>query len=198
MNSAAPTNQTEIESCLLNNAADRGFVAGAKVYWFDRSYVIVSIAVSFILGPQPQVVLDLWHDSSNGTGYGASCVLDDAVKLVLPPKNTLGVITVVNKYWHKSTPNDIYCGRGSPLGNPYSHMEGTKALYKVATRDEAIKKYKPWFEHARLNDPVAATMLGKMRCVVASGRDINLACYCAPQPCHCDVIKEYLEWSLKL
>ena len=47
--------------------------------------------------------------------------------------------TVVNK--HHKVPYDIYIGRGSKWGNPFSHMDGTQALYKVATRQEAVEKY---------------------------------------------------------
>jgi len=37
---------------------------------------------------------------------------------------------------------DIYIGRGSKWGNPYTHLLGsTKAEYRVATREESIEKY---------------------------------------------------------
>lgn len=50
---------------------------------------------------------------------------------------------VVNKYKVDLTDKDVlYIGRGSKWGNQYSHKEGTKALYKVATRAEAIQKYR--------------------------------------------------------
>lgn len=102
-------------------------------------------------------------------------------------------IKIVNKHWHKPTRHDVYIGRGSPFGNPYSHMEGTKAQHKVATREEAIEKYREWFERARLNEPVLAAMLHEMCRTHLDGHDINLVCYCAPKPCHGDVIKEYIE-----
>jgi hypothetical protein len=102
-------------------------------------------------------------------------------------------INIVNKHWHKPTDHDIYIGRGSPLGNPYSHMDGTKALYKVVTREEAIEKYREWLERTRLNDPVLAAMLHEMRRAHLDGHDINLVCYCAPARCHGEIIKELLE-----
>jgi hypothetical protein len=106
------------------------------------------------------------------------------------------MITIVNKHYHKSTPKDYYCGRGSPLGNPYSHMEGTKALYKVATRKEAIEKYLPWFEKERMNNPVVYGYLNHMFQIALDGGDMNLVCFCYPQDCHCRHIKEYLEQKL--
>lgn len=46
----------------------------------------------------------------------------------------------VNKY---KEPYDIYIGRGSVWGNPYTHIpSGTKAEFVVPTVEEAINKYK--------------------------------------------------------
>lgn len=36
---------------------------------------------------------------------------------------------------------DVYIGRGSKWGNPFSHLENSKALYKVSSRNEAIEQY---------------------------------------------------------
>jgi hypothetical protein len=41
-------------------------------------------------------------------------------------------------------PYDIYIGRPSIWGNPYSHKEGTLAKFKVATVEEAIEKYRDY------------------------------------------------------
>ena len=46
--------------------------------------------------------------------------------------------TVVNKRFDAY---DVYIGRPSQWGNPFSHREGTLAKYKVATREEAMRKY---------------------------------------------------------
>ena len=45
---------------------------------------------------------------------------------------------VVHSYRY---PHDVYIGRGSQWGNPYSHLTDSKALYKVATVEEAVEKY---------------------------------------------------------
>jgi hypothetical protein len=39
----------------------------------------------------------------------------------------------------KKSPYDIYIGRPSKWGNPYSHLSGTLAEYKVSSREEAIE-----------------------------------------------------------
>jgi hypothetical protein len=72
-------------------------------------------------------------------------------------------------------------------------MDGTTALYKVATREEAIEKYEPWFHRERLNNPEAHQLLHFMIGKAFVGEDINLVCYCAPKDCHCRHIKEYVE-----
>jgi hypothetical protein len=103
------------------------------------------------------------------------------------------VIRIVNKHTHKPTRFDVYIGRGSPFGNPYSWKEGTKAEFIVGSREEAIAAYRPWFNKRRLNDPVMAMMLNQMCCAYLDGHDINLVCYCTPEPCHGSIIKDYLE-----
>jgi hypothetical protein len=39
---------------------------------------------------------------------------------------------------------DVYIGRPSIFGNPYSHKEDTLARFKTKTRKEAIQKYKEY------------------------------------------------------
>ena len=108
------------------------------------------------------------------------------------------MITVVNKYKHTPTPTDVYIGRGSVFGNPYSHMDGTTALYKVATREEAIEGYREWFDKERLNNVVMYDKLNRMTdYLISTGGDIYLVCSCAPKSCHGDIIKEYLDDAVK-
>jgi len=47
--------------------------------------------------------------------------------------------TVVNRYYEEY---DVYIGRGSVWGNPYSHKEGTKAQFKTDTIEEAIDGFR--------------------------------------------------------
>lgn len=103
---------------------------------------------------------------------------------------TLGTLRVVNKRRHTSTPNDLYIGRPSVLGNPFH-------IGKDGDRDEVIRKYRIWLNHHRtvhsgLGAEVQAA-LRTIRATIERGRDVNLVCYCAPCACHGDVIKELLE-----
>lgn len=88
------------------------------------------------------------------------------------------MITVVHKRDHTKTPDDIYCGRPSPLGNPFpleeeKHRQDVIEAYelflikKIATKDPFIRK--------ALNE-------------IASKDNCNLVCYCKPKTCHCDEI----------
>ncbi len=81
----------------------------------------------------------------------------------------------------KKEPYDVYIGRPSKWGNPFSHKDGTKAEYVVSTRKEAVDRYE---EHLRqgelLND--IHELEGKV-----------LGCWCKPQACHGDVIVRLLK-----
>jgi hypothetical protein len=75
---------------------------------------------------------------------------------------------VVNKY-HGAVPGSIYIGRGSAWGNPFSHMQGTKAQFAVATREEAVVAYAEWV----VTQANLMARLGELR-----GQ--TLMCFCRP------------------
>lgn len=90
---------------------------------------------------------------------------------------------VVNK---KNSEYDIYIGRGSIWGNPYTHHKfDTKAKYIVETREEAIRLYEIY---ARKNLNILNN-LHKLK-----GK--TLGCFCKPKSCHGDILvklfKEYI------
>lgn len=103
-------------------------------------------------------------------------------------------INVVNKHRHtvKEGECDVYCGRGSVLGNPFAHRAGTKAKFIVASREIAVERYKEYFKEQMLynND-----FLLEMRRIyaLAKNNDVNLVCYCSPQKCHCEVLRDFLK-----
>lgn len=110
------------------------------------------------------------------------------------------MIYVVNKYRHSNTnrDRDIYIGRGSPLGNPYTSIKGrqTKALYTCDNREESIQKYREYLEEQiRINNREIADALNKVWKLARTG-DVYLVCFCAPKPCHGDVIKELVSQRL--
>lgn len=105
------------------------------------------------------------------------------------------VINVVNHY-HLSKQDyqgTEYVGRGSPLGNPYSHRQGTKAEVVVSTVLEAIELYRAWLiDQIRSENQEIINELDRLaQIAIATGR-LNLRCYCAPKPCHGQVIREVI------
>lgn len=76
---------------------------------------------------------------------------------------------------------DVYIGRGSKWGNPFSHKHGTQAKYIVKTREEAIAKYREWI----LGQPQLLADLEELR-----GQ--RLGCWCRPKACHGDILLELL------
>lgn len=87
--------------------------------------------------------------------------------------------TVVNKY--HNIPYDVYIGRGSKWGNPFSHMSNTKAQFKVGTREEAIEKYREWIMTQQHLLDSLHELEGKTLC-----------CFCKPRACHGDVLVELI------
>lgn len=89
------------------------------------------------------------------------------------------VIKVVNK---NKSPYDVYIGRGSKWGNPFTHREGTTAEFIVGSREEAIAKYEEYI----MNKPELFSQLPELR-----GK--TLGCFCKPKSCHGDVLKALCE-----
>ena len=75
---------------------------------------------------------------------------------------------------------DVYVGRGSRWGNPYSHKEGTLAEHVVGSRSEAIQK----FEEYLLSNEELMGSLSELK-----GK--TLGCWCKPKSCHGDIILRY-------
>jgi hypothetical protein len=80
----------------------------------------------------------------------------------------------------KKSDYDVYIGRPSKWGNPFSHKKGTMARYLKSSREEAIKAYEEWIttegDHL-LKD--LHELKGK-----------TLGCWCKPLACHGDVLKK--------
>ena len=108
------------------------------------------------------------------------------------------MIKVVNKYKHEPTNGDVYIGRGSIFGSPFSHIQSKHPQLKEVfpTREEAVEAYRKYFygiidscgcKHKKFK--------GSLRELIVRlklGEDINLVCFCKPKACHGDVIKEYI------
>lgn len=82
----------------------------------------------------------------------------------------------------KKEPYDVYIGRGSKWGNPFSHNPRSQAKYIVATREDAIQKYREWI----MTQPELLASLHELKGKV-------LGCWCRPKSCHGDVLVELVE-----
>jgi len=93
----------------------------------------------------------------------------------------------------QDTSDGVYIGRAyrnwdeSPLGNPYQ-------IGPDGDRATVIKKYRRWlWVKIRSQDPDVLRELGCLS-YLARTKGCTLLCWCAPKPCHGDVIKSALEW----
>lgn len=105
------------------------------------------------------------------------------------------MIKVINIHHNKEEKGE-YIGRPSVLGNPYSHLEKTKAKFKTKSREEAIDKYKEWITEQIKTNQVVRYELNRLYLIAKSG-ELILKCFCSPLPCHGDVIKNLIEEKLK-
>jgi hypothetical protein len=107
--------------------------------------------------------------------------------------SSLVMITVCNKHYHTKTAADQYVGRGNVLGNPFTHKAGTLAKFICKDRDEAVNSYRTYLlEKLAAKDPEICAEMNRLYKLAKAG-DLNLVCYCAPQRCHADILKEVLE-----
>lgn len=78
----------------------------------------------------------------------------------------------------KQSDYDVYIGRPTCWGNPFTHKDGTVAQYKVASREDAIATYEEWIlAQPELVARAKAELKGKV-----------LGCWCHPLACHGDVL----------
>jgi hypothetical protein len=75
---------------------------------------------------------------------------------------------------------DVYIGRGSRWGNPYSHKVGTLAEHVVGSRTEAIQKFE---EYLLSNEELMASL--------PDLKGKTLGCWCKPKSCHGDILLRY-------
>lgn len=80
----------------------------------------------------------------------------------------------------KKEPFDVYIGRGSVWGNPFSHKKGTAAKFIVDSREEAIQK----FEEYLVTSPDLLEKVKELEGKI-------LGCWCKPKSCHGEVLLKH-------
>jgi hypothetical protein len=83
---------------------------------------------------------------------------------------------------------DIYIGRPSEWGNPFTHIKDrqTQAKFLTKNREEAISKYREWI----IQQPHLMEKLESLRGKV-------LGCWCKPKSCHGDILIELLNSDIQ-
>lgn len=90
-----------------------------------------------------------------------------------------------------------YCGRKnvswrfpeSPLANPYK-------LSNEEAPGVTIARYQNWLDLEIQTNSAVVNELKRLVAVFEAKGELKLGCWCAPGPCHCDVIKLKLEKHL--
>lgn len=80
----------------------------------------------------------------------------------------------------KREPCDVYVGRPSKWGNPYT-------IGRDGSRGDVIEKYRYYL----LDNQELLDALPELRGKV-------LGCWCSPRPCHADILLEYANGSERL
>ena len=86
----------------------------------------------------------------------------------------------------KGEPFDVYIGRPSIFGNPFSHRRSDHALVMVKSRKEAIDMYRKWINgEVDVKGAIPPTIDQ-----IKSLKGKTLGCWCKPRACHGDVLAE--------
>lgn len=88
----------------------------------------------------------------------------------------------------KKSEYDVYIGRPSKFGNPFSHKEGTLAAFRTETRQEAIQKFEEWLQ----------TQPQLIQDIKRELRNKTLGCFCVPAPCHGDILMKIANQPITL
>lgn len=89
---------------------------------------------------------------------------------------------VVNMKDHELQQGDVYIGRGGPWGNPF-------VVGKQYTREAAIAAYRKY-----LWDRIGEGSITLEQLAALDGK--TLVCFCAPLPCHGDVLAAAARWAV--
>jgi len=96
---------------------------------------------------------------------------------------------------------NFYIGRsksGNPLGNPFTHNGVRTSIAKLSfkTREEAIAAYEKYFDKMYGKDEEITKAFDEIYEHYKNGEDIYLQCFCAPLPCHGQIIADRLQRKL--
>jgi len=95
----------------------------------------------------------------------------------------LGTVTVVNKRWVQTSgvAREVYIGRPGILGNPFK-------LGPFEKRGATLARYESYLRGECRSEGLVYNEIIELAREVAEGYNLNLVCYCAPLPCHGDLL----------
>ena len=89
---------------------------------------------------------------------------------------------------------DVRVDRTSVLGNPYRMRMDVNGEERPGTRDEVCEMYDNAFNSlVTQRHPVIMAELDRLYEIYCRYGKLNLFCWCAPDRCHAETIKHYLE-----
>ena len=77
----------------------------------------------------------------------------------------------------------VYVGRPSALGNPF-------LVGRDGTREDVIARYRRWLRAQWRHGEAVRQELERLAAKYRRDGRLTLLCWCAPLPCHADVIRE--------
>jgi len=103
------------------------------------------------------------------------------------------IIEVVNLDGYKGLKSEVvYVGRGSALGNPFSHKTSKYETIQVSSRKEAIGKYEEYIlekiKYRCAENSAIQEYVGRL----IKYRRLVLGCYCVPLACHADILAKVI------
>ena len=90
-------------------------------------------------------------------------------------------ITIVNR--RNGRVAGVYVGRPSVLGNPY-------VIGPDGSRHDVVDQYRAWLREQYRHDGAVRRALRQLTMRYLTDGALTLICWCAPQPCHAEVIRD--------
>jgi hypothetical protein len=90
-------------------------------------------------------------------------------------------ITIVNR--RNGRVAGVYVGRPSVLGNLY-------VIGHDGSRHDVVDKYRAWLREQYRHDGAVRRALRQLAMRYLTDGALTLICWCAPQPCHAEVIRD--------
>lgn len=112
------------------------------------------------------------------------------------------VINIKNDADHSTDEGYFYVARSkkfsSPLGNPFTHNGKRTSLAKLSfpTAKQAIQAYEMYFDKMYGMDEEFTKAFDEIYEYYKTGKDVYLGCFCAPEPCHAEIIAKKLQQKL--